>query len=692
MVGSVQAGALPSRWSVTRTVSSPILTMIISTLCITVAATSAIAAPAHPTTPVLRDTIVVTAERSPEDRDQITAAVSLLTREEIEQLPADDLGDLLQFLPGVALFQSSEGARPQLMSRGFFGGGEVEYVQFRVDGVPVGDPRSGLAEWRSIPVEAIERLEMLHGPASSLYGDVALGGVIEVLTHPAHGAEGGSATLQWESSGTAEGNASWRRSGERDVGVTVSGSGGEGFRQHSELERLGAILNFGSALGRGRISARALVGSHEREDPGWLPLELVEREPEHSDSLFRFDREESTNINASVQLTYPGPLPVDLTLYGIDRDETLVRTLLLAPGFGDRADRDTASRTAGMSFTSSMTGTVAGRTNQVRGGIDAGWDEIRTRYFGVTDQGERGEPTSAANGERSRLALFLTNSWDASSRARVTAGVRYDAIQDRFGEKSSHTAWSPRLAVNLRRGSEAAPLAIFASWSRAFRAPTLDQLFDPRPFPDFAGGSFTISNPELQPQRATNTELGVSQSVGSLRWSSTIYRTTVDDEIDFDVGTFRYRNIGESLHYGMETAAEWRGSRIQPRLVYTFTRVEPRSGEHGGNQLKNIPEHLLRVGASTPLPAKMNLHLSLQWMGEWYLDDANLVRADDSTQLDMRLQRELGMWRAAIDVTNVLDSIVPSVGYVLTSFDGSGVAYGYPSDGRLARISISRRF
>ncbi|MBW3671552.1 MAG: TonB-dependent receptor, partial [Acidobacteria bacterium] len=527
--------------------------MTISTLYVAVVATSAIAAPAQPTTPVLRDTIVVTAERSPESRDEIAAAVSLLTRKEIAQLPADDLADLLQFLPGVALVGDSEGARPQLMSRGFFGGGEVEYIQLRVDGVPLGDPRSGLAEWRSIPVEAIERVEMLHGPASSLYGDVALGGVVEVFTRPAHGrVTGGVATAQLESPGTTEGRFSWRHGGAREGGVTLSISKGEGDRHHSDLEVAGAVLNFGSQLGSGRISARALVDAHEREDPGWLPLEMIERDPQQSDDLFRFDREENRSINASIQLTYPGTLPVDFMLYGVERDQTLVRTLLLAPGFGDRADRDTASRTAGITFTSSTTGTVAGRNNELRGGIDAGWDEIDTRYFSVTGEGERGEQVSSADGERSRLALFLTDSWDVSSRARVTAGVRYDAIEDRFGQESSHTAWSPRVAVNLRRGSEDAPMAIFASWSRAFRAPTLDQLFDPRPFPDFAGGSFTISNPELQPQRAINTEFGVSQTVGTLRWSSTIYRTTVDDEIDFDVRTFRYLNIGRSRHRGVE--------------------------------------------------------------------------------------------------------------------------------------------
>jgi iron complex outermembrane recepter protein len=72
---------------------------------------------------------------------------------------------------------------PMVQSRGFFGGGEAEYVQLLVDGVPVSDAESGLVDWRRFRNWDIERIERGAVPPSSLYGDTSFGGVIQIVTH-----------------------------------------------------------------------------------------------------------------------------------------------------------------------------------------------------------------------------------------------------------------------------------------------------------------------------------------------------------------------------------------------------------------------------------------------------------------------------------------------------------------------------
>src|SRR5438132_930008 len=89
--------------------------------------------PAAPKTPVVRQEIVVTAERQEEPRDQACAAVTTLTHEALERLPAESLSEILAFVPGVTMmFDSGASGIPMVTSRGFFGGGEVEYVKLLI--------------------------------------------------------------------------------------------------------------------------------------------------------------------------------------------------------------------------------------------------------------------------------------------------------------------------------------------------------------------------------------------------------------------------------------------------------------------------------------------------------------------------------------------------------------------------------
>src|SRR4029079_3075892 len=120
--------------------------------------------------------------------------------------------------------------------------------------------------------------------------------------------------------------------------------------------------------------------------------------------------------------------------------------------------------------------------------------------------------------------------------------------------------------------------SLFARYARAFKAATFDQQFDPRPFSDFQGGSFTISNLELVPQRARSLEGGFRIPARAGRLEVTAYRIDVEDEIDFDPASFRYRNIGRSRHVGVEALGTWSwGSRLSGFASYDGTRVESTS-------------------------------------------------------------------------------------------------------------------
>jgi outer membrane receptor protein involved in Fe transport len=656
--------------------------------------------PQKPPLATASEDVVVTAERAPEPRESVPAAVSVLTRAQIERLPAENLGELLRYLPGFhAHFAAAFGGAPIVSSRGFFGGGEAEYVQLLVDGVPVSDVESGLADWRRIRASDVERVEALRGPASALYGDTALGGLIHVFTRRGStGSRGGSLSVSGGSFGSAGADVSARvPAGAAILGAAATVSGGAGFRDHSAFEERGgdASVDLPGAGGRWTLSVSG--SDREREDAGSLSAEeLADRDG--SNPLFRFDREEARRARAAVTYRREGTLPLRGLLHASARDADSTRTLLVAAGVGDRIFRSLETTAIGGTLEADRTFRLSGRDARLAGGLDFARERLDTTYESVDDTGVRGPEIARASGRRARVGVFLSGAWEPHARVRLTAGARWDSIRDDFGRDaggaSSRDAWSPRAGASVRLGPlDGAPVSLFVQGSRAFKAPTLDQLFDPRPFSDFAGGTFRISNPTLLPQRASTVEAGVSRRDGSSSFELVLYTTDVDDEIDFDVAAFRYSNIGRTRHRGIEAAARlFENGPVSPFISYSWNRTEPREGENRGRQLKNVPEHLLRPGVSIALPADMRIEALSTTLAGRFLDDANRIPLDDATVFDLRLEKRFRRVRAHVDLLNVFDREWEELGLALSDFAGGVVPHYYPAAGFAARVGIDWTF
>ncbi|HEV7765096.1 MAG TPA: TonB-dependent receptor [Thermoanaerobaculia bacterium] len=585
---------------------------------------------------LLDETIIVTAERLEQTLDESTAAVTVLHHDDLQRLPATNLGDALTLVPGLQLISVNPGAPPMIASRGFFGAGEVEYLQLRIDGVPVGDAESGLADWRSVPIESIDRIEILRGAGSSLFGDTALGGVVQVFRR-----ETSHAAMSAGSFGLLRWNAAYA-SDAFEIGAHVVQS--DGFREHSAYEERFAR----GAWKRGHMRLTLDASQRDREDPGPLGAE----------ELYRFDHEDSLRMRGA--FVYRGET-FDVLAHVQDRDSEQVRTLLLAPGFGDRARRDVDTRAYGAAATKTFTI----RTGRIASGADATYESIDSAYA-----------DAQGSGSRRRAAAFVSGDWTATSTLRFAAGARWDAIADEFaGHDARDRAFSPRIGASLDLGAATA----YVQLSRAFKAPTLDQRFDLREI----AGEFTISNPELVSQRSKNIELGLRGGGSAFVWEAVGYLTNVDDEIDFDANTFRYANIGRSRHRGIETMLLAHPSGpLAARLTYAWTRVQPLEGEHRGNQLKNIAEHVARLGID--LRTALDVHVEIEHSASRFLDDANQFPLDDATVVDVRVARAIGAFTAALDARNLFDRDYAPLGFALID-----VPFFYPAEGRSLAFTLS---
>ena len=637
--------------------------------------------------------IVVTPERGETPRHLVPASIVVVDEQTPPKLPAVTFGEIVSFLPGFVFQQAQPYSMPPLVSaRGFFGGGEADYVVLLVDGVPIADAESGLVDWAQVPPSSIRRIEAFRGPGASMYGDAAIGGVIQVFTDRTAG--GGRASFSGGSFATFIGDASYGRRMQR-AGLFVSGSAlrTDGFTTHSAGHDVQGTASIDGHL-RG-APWRWTLGGHERDrdDPGVRPADAVLIDPLGSDRLSRFDNRQRHGLTTSFTLNRSGAAwQTRARVHVAGRGEDRVRTVLLAPGLGDRRARALSTLAVGGSVEADRLFNVAKQPVTLRFGVDLSREHLDTDYRGVNDSGAIGAVTADASGRRARGGAFVLADWDPAPRLRVSAAARWDRIGDdftgRLATSATHNAGSPRVSATVLLDRERS-ISLFSQVGTAFKAPTVDQLFDPRPYPDFRGGTFTIANPLLVPQRATNVEAGI-QGGSRVHWSALAYRMRVDNEIDFDARTFSYANIGHSRHTGVELEAGgalW--PRVQPSVTYALTRV---IDDDSGLQLKNIPRHVFSAGIQVDLPWKVAMSARYRHTAGAFFDDDDVFRIQGPSTLDIRVRRQLGRHAVFVDAINVGDHHYQEYGFTLVGFDGRRVPYAYPGAPRGIRVGFNAAF
>jgi outer membrane cobalamin receptor len=184
-------------------------------------------------------------------------------------------------------------------------------------------------------------------------------------------------------------------------------------------------------------------------------------------------------------------------------------------------------------------------------------------------------------------------------------------------------------------------------------------------------------------------EAGI-QGGSRVRWSALAYRMRVDDEIDFDLRTFSYANIGQSRHAGIEIeggGALW--PRVQPSVTYAFTRV---TDNNGGLQLKNIPRHVFSAGIHVDLPWKVAMSARYRYTAGAFFDDEDVYQIQGPSTLDVRVRHPLGRHAVFVDAVNLGNHHYQEYGFTLADFKGRRVPYAYPGAPRGIRVGINAAF
>jgi outer membrane receptor protein involved in Fe transport len=208
--------------------------------------------------------------------------------------------------------------------------------------------------------------------------------------------------------------------------------------------------------------------------------------------------------------------------------------------------------------------------------------------------------------------------------------------------------------------------------------------------------AITTSNELLDPQHGTNLEAGIYHETAlssSLRGelSMSVYHMDMEDELDFNIETLRYINIGKSRHRGLEAGLALRGPRASTAFLnYTQQDATTRVGENSGNRLKAIPRHVLSGGLSAALLGPLEAGFLVSHARAIFLDDANTLKLPAYSRVDARVSYPVVGMRLFLDVRNVFDSK-----YSTTAFpdpSGSGAIYYHPAAGRTLDLGLRGGF
>lgn len=570
--------------------------------------------------------VVVTAEAVPQDASSLGVAATVLDRAAVERSRASTVAELLRSVPGVDIARSGgPGGVTSLFLRGMNSNSALVLV----DGVKLNSPYFGGVDLSSLGTANVERIEIVRGPFSALYGSEALGGVVQVFTRRAE-ADGftGGAHFGLGNASAREGgaNATFR---EGAVGVTAGfrrgTTGGDLPNEFFEGTDLSTAVDVEVAP-----SVRAGVTVKRATSRTGIP----------------FTGSTATPNRATTGDTTLVSVPVSLVLGS-------GTTLEAAGTFGDDSPTfEDPDDPWGFTFSETKARRAGGRlvVSHTSGAnrLSVGTDYERTSVdnedaYGVQLDGLTTSTWSVFAEDRVSLA---------GDRVAITAGIRRDE-HDAFGASTN-----PRLAVSWNVTSA---VRLRAAAGSAFRAPSTGELYYP-----FSG------NAALQPERSVSYEAGAEWALGrGLVLEASLFRSDVKDLIRYDFATFSNVNVGRARMTGAElvlgaslSASTW------ARAAYTWLDTEDLDT---GLPLLRRPEHRAALTFGGDLGRGATAELTGLWVGERDDVDATTYQRVTSPayfRVDLAATgpRLLGHVAPFARVTNLLDR------------EYSEVA-GYPSPG-----------
>lgn len=642
---------------------------------------------------VTLEEVVVTGTRDVQEIRKIPANVTVITRQEIERSYAGTTVDLLRSQTGVVVNDLRGTGKSVFMDiRGFGEIGPLN-VLVLVDGRRVNEIDLSGVDWSQIPLEQIERIEILRGSGSVLYGDNAAAGVINIITKRPQkplsleaGISGGSYHYNSENASVS---GKW---GPFSAILNAGYKATEGYRDNG-------FLRAKDAGGRliydvdDRLSFN-LSGNFHKDDTG-LPGNLT-REQIHT--LGRqatdapLDRAETDDMYGAVgmkaRLGDPGRIEAEIS-YRHREVSTFFFDPLSQPSFDDRRNLTTWGFTPRYFFERP----VWNHANKLTLGIDF----YKSDSVIFSNSAFSDPPQNQSEVAKKSTGVYLLDEFSILENFILSLGYRHEWVtfdlsqetpDSKDKSRDNKAAWNAGLDYFYDKKSSA-----FLSVKRSFRFPVTDELiefiFDPVNF-------FQVTevrlNPSIKTQTGLHYEAGIRHAfTDQTEGNVTFFQIDTEDEIFYNPVTFRNENYPETRRQGVEAGATFRPfQRLSLWGNYSYMRPRLRKGLFSGNDIPFVPRHKAATGADIHLGKGFVFNTRFNFIASRYLisDFENSTdKLDKFYTVDARFSYAYKGVKAFVGVNNLFNRKY----YEFGSFVG-GTQFFSPSPERNWLAGVSYTF
>ena len=558
------------------------------------------------------ESIVVTATRSETRLSEVGQTISVLDRALIEQRQTVSLADLLRTTPGVTIARNGG---PGGLTSVFIRGAQSEQTVALIDGVKLNDPSSpgGGFNFADLLTDSVERIEILRGPQSVLWGSQAIGGVVNLITRAPTGALTIGATGEYGryGSGHLTGNVSGKAG-------PVAFSAGAGYLTTD------GISAFDRALGGVERDGYHLFGTNAKA--------VVTLTEAVSIDLRGFYTKSKVDLDGFLPNFSFGDTPE------YQRQQQIIGYAGLNAALFDGRLKNRIATAYTLVDRNSYDPTATRQKN-----FDARGRNLRFEYQGVADL-SIAEAVFGAEHEQERFRIVSAFSFQPTPVRAVAkantdsfyldlhakpveglnlgAGVRYDDHSG-FGHAtttSADLAWSPNGGATQLR----------ASYGEGFKAPSLYQLYD-----GFVG------NADLVPEKAKGWDAGVTQQLldGGVELSATYFARNVRNQIDYSFSTNTYGNILRARARGVELGLKLRpaqGFTVDANYTYTKSVNRERSDANFNKDLARRPHNTVNVSADYAWWFGLSTGATVTHVSNSFDDPGNVRRLEGYVLVDLR--------------------------------------------------------
>lgn len=536
--------------------------------------------------PQLMDEVVVTAGRVEQSVARIPAQVTIVTAEQIQESGAQSVPDVLRSLAGVFVSDLNGNGTNQTVDMGGFGESASRHVAVLVDGRRLNPIDLGSVRWSTIALDQIAQIEILHGSGAVLYGDNAMGGVINIITKEAEASSYLAGELSRGSHGASKekvkGNVQYKRG---RAYLEYDHQDTDGYRDRSASDRESVFGKISYDIDpQTYVWADLSVSSVSYQLPGALTEAQMEADRTQAGNPADEGSDDSVSFSLGMKRTVGdgGELSVNLSRQQEDRDSDMASWFSFMT-----IDTETSS----FNTQYSLAGALANLDNHLVMGLD--YYDVD---YGAWSGAFKGAQTNRFDHQKRSTGLYIKDDLMLTKDILLSAGARYEMpkmeLQSDVGSitraemDESEWAWDLGAAYLFENGSK-----IYGRLYRSFRYPAVDE---------FTNVSSGAVNGDLRQETALGYEAGVHMAAGNnASVDFRLYEMRLDDEIAWmgDWMTGQNENLDETRHVGAELSA-----RYQPLNVLelygsvTYTKAEFTSGIYDGNEIPLIPHWKTTAG------------------------------------------------------------------------------------------------